>query len=113
MSGLGHVRPPTSNTWDQQFHGSSPHLVADPLLQFNATAIAECPNYWLPREDIEAGRCRTAAEQAVAHLHTCLRGRLPERWMGAEFWVQRYDGGRGLGFVSRRPLACCLPCPEL
>ena len=67
----------------------------------DASALAECPNYWLPRADIEARRCATAAEQAIVHLYrACLRQLLPERWGGAEFWVQRYDAGRGLGFVS-------------
>lgn len=72
------------------------------LWQADADSLTRCPNYWVPREVVEAdvARCRTVAEEAVCHLfRTCLRGRLPKGgWEGAELWVQSYQAGRGLAF---------------
>ncbi|GAB4814754.1 hypothetical protein N2152v2_001800 [Parachlorella kessleri] len=80
-------------TADQVFELARVYLQAD------ACQIAKCPNFWTARDDIEGGTCNTAAEEAVRHLYqTCLRGLLPENWAGAEWWVQSYDGGRGLAF---------------
>ena len=77
-------------------------------LQADAGQIANCPNFWTAREDIEAGNCSTAAEEAVRHLYrTCLQGRLPQSWAGAEWWVQSYEGGRGLAFHFDKVWRAC------
>lgn len=82
---------------------AAPGLVGDDLLarmQSSAQAISECPNFWVPREAIEEGQCLTAAEEVAVQLHRrLLKSRLPpEGWAGAEYWVQVYEGGRGLAF---------------
>ena len=77
--------------------------------QAEAQALSEQPNYWLPLEALarqEGGQPRpTAAERAVRHLYRALvaeRLAGDPRWRpgaaGAEYWVQVYRGGRGLGF---------------
>lgn len=78
-------------------HSSAPswrlHESCDfPNMQADAGKIAECPNYWFQRELIEAGECKTVAEEAIVHLYkSCLQGRLPDSWAGAEWWVQVSD----------------------
>lgn len=73
------------------------------LLQADAAALADCPNFWVPREVVE-GRAPAlaAAEQVVQALFTRLvASRLAphsDSFVGAEYWCQVYEGGRGLGF---------------
>ena len=89
-------------------------VVGDDLLtrmQSSAHAISECPNFWVPREAIEEGQCLIAAEEVVVQLHRrLLKGRLPPEWAGAEFWVQVYEGGRGLAFHFDKVRARRQPC---
>ena len=64
-----------------------------------ATDLSHCPNYWVPRDVIESGSGATTAEAAVCSLHDHIVGpTLPHDWAGAEYWVQVYEGGRGLAF---------------
>ena len=62
-------------------------------IQADADALAECPNYWVPRDVVE-GRAPVvaAAEQAVQQLYRRLvKARLAPHdgcWEGAEFWCQ-------------------------
>jgi hypothetical protein len=62
-------------------------------LQESADALAECPNYWIPRDVVEAGAAaaRSPAERAVARLHELVQHSLPDAWSGAEYWVQASD----------------------
>ncbi|KAK9916860.1 hypothetical protein WJX75_008079 [Coccomyxa subellipsoidea] len=73
-------------------------LVAEILA--DAPAVASCPNFWTPKDAVEAfeGAC-TACEMAIKLLcDKVMRHRLPEDWAGAEWWVQVYEKGKGLAF---------------
>lgn len=65
---------------------------------------AVAPNFWVPREAIEAAAeareaPRTLAEQVVFALHGALKEELPADWAGAEWWCQvYYEPKRGLKF---------------
>lgn len=61
-------------------------------------SLSSEPNFWIGRDDIASGTCRNSAEQAVANLYALVADTLPERWSGAEYWVQIYEKGRGLAF---------------
>ncbi len=80
-------------------------LAADPRipLQESADALAECPNYWIPRDIVEAGAAaaRSPAEAAVAHLHGLIKHRLPDAWSGAEYWVQASNTAQLMALVLR------------
>ena len=55
----------------------------------HADTLAACPNFWIPRERLEAGDVATAVEHEVCGLlHGVLRQLLPPTWSGAEYWVQ-------------------------
>lgn len=60
------------------------------MLQGDADRLAECPNFWIPREAVEGGdgTATSAAEAAVGRLHELIKDRLPQAWSGAEYWVQ-------------------------
>jgi hypothetical protein len=66
--------------------------------QAAADALAEQPNYWVPRAALEApAPGAPPAEAAAAALLALVRAQLPPGgWAGAEYWVQTYAGGRGL-----------------
>lgn len=71
--------------------------------QADAAALAECPNYWVPRDVVEGREpAITAAEQIVQQLYQRLVApRLAphtDAFLGAEYWCQVYERGRGLGF---------------
>ena len=64
---------------------------------------AVAPNFWVPREAIEAAadapQPRTLAEQVVFALYErSLKADLPADWAGAEWWCQVYKPCRGLPF---------------
>ena len=63
---------------------------------------AVAPNFWVPREAIEAADSReprTLAEQVVTSLYErSLKDELPSDWAGAEWWCQVYKPSRGLPF---------------
>lgn len=66
----------------------------------HADALAACPNFWIPRERLEAGGVSTKVEREVCGLlHGVLRHLLPPTWSGAEYWVQ-----------ARGVLACSPAC---
>lgn len=68
-------------------------------MQAVADDLSDSPNYWVPRDIIESGAGATTAETAVCTLHAHIVGpSLPHDWAGAEYWVQVYEGGRGLAF---------------
>ncbi|PRW61039.1 hypothetical protein C2E21_0196 [Chlorella sorokiniana] len=72
-------------------------------VQADAAALAECPNYWVPRDVVEGREpAITAAEQIVQQLYRRLvAARLAphaDAFLGAEYWCQIYERGRGLGF---------------
>ncbi len=74
-------------------------LTAAPLPpQAAADALAEQPNYWVPRAALEAPPpSAPPAEAAAAALLALVHAQLsPGSWAGAEYWVQTYAGGRGL-----------------
>ncbi|KAK9841824.1 hypothetical protein WJX81_005480 [Elliptochloris bilobata] len=64
----------------------------------HAEVLAVCPNFWIPRDLLEAGDVHTEVEREVCRLLPVLQGILPPSWTGAEFWVQVYDAGKGLAF---------------
>ena len=71
--------------------------------QADAAALAECPNSWVPRDVVEGREpAITAAEQVVQQLYRRLVApRLAphaDAFLGAEYWCQIYERGRGLGF---------------
>lgn len=77
------------------------------LAQTEAEKLAECPNYWVPRERVDGKAAGTPlvglGEIASADLYDrVLRGLLEpgfgESWGGCEYWTQVYRGGRGLEF---------------
>ncbi len=62
-------------------------------LQADADALAECPNYWVPREVVEGSApAVSVAEQAVQQLYRRLvQAQLAPHegtWQGAEYWCQ-------------------------
>ena len=62
---------------------------------------AVAPNFWVPREAIEAAarEPRTLAEQVVFALYErAMKEELPADWAGAEWWCQVYKPSRGLPF---------------
>ncbi|KAL6778568.1 hypothetical protein ACKKBF_B15310 [Auxenochlorella protothecoides x Auxenochlorella symbiontica] len=66
-------------------------------IQSDAKALAASPNYWFPLECLDSPA--TAAEEAAAHLyHTYIAAKDVEGVVGAEYWVQIFEKGRGLGF---------------
>jgi hypothetical protein len=83
-------------------------------MQVVARALADKPNYWIPRECIgnenrtdmnKDGDLRELAEGAVdALFKRCVEPLLLQEgaetgeWAGAEYWAQVYTGGRGLEF---------------
>lgn len=71
--------------------------------QADAAALAECPNFWVPRDVLEGRAPALAAtEQVVQALYARLVAArlapLDDAFVGAEYWCQVYEGGRGLGF---------------
>ena len=66
--------------------------------------MSNSPNYWVPRGVIESATdSNTAttsrpAEAVITALHDLISPLLPLDWAGAEYWVQIYNGGRGLAF---------------
>lgn len=76
---------------------------AQHLSQADAAALAECPNYWVPRDVVEGREpAITAAEQIVQQLYRRLVAPQlaphADAFLGAEYWCQIYERGRGLGF---------------
>lgn len=75
-------------------------------VQADADALAECPNYWVPRDVVE-GRAPAlaAAEQVVQQLYRRLvKARLAPHdahWAGAEFWCQVGAAGSWKACSSR------------
>ena len=73
--------------------------------QADADALADCPNFWVPRKMVEgAAPALTAAEQVVQALYARLVGRQLQPWgaggwRGAEYWCQ----------VRAREAPACLP----
>ncbi|KAL6777699.1 hypothetical protein ACKKBG_A15310 [Auxenochlorella protothecoides x Auxenochlorella symbiontica] len=66
-------------------------------IQSDAKALAASPNYWFPLECLDSPA--TAAEEAAAHLyHTCIAAKDVKGVVGAEYWVQIFEKGRGLSF---------------
>lgn len=80
--------------------------------QADAPALAECPNYWVPRAVVEGQEpAATAAEQVVQHLYRRLAaeqlGPHGADFVGAEYWCQVGACGGG----GRQPAAvpACMP----
>lgn len=69
------------------------------MLQGEAESLSHSPNYWIPREQLVEGTAgHNHAERAIAELYAYVSSYLPSDWDGAEYWVQVYEGGRGLAF---------------
>eukprot|EP00951_Prasinocladus_malaysianus_P013326 scaffold100556_cov31-Prasinocladus_malaysianus.AAC.1 len=74
------------------FKDVAPPALCDAMAE-EASAVAECPNFWVPRDDIERGLddgARTLGEVVVAMLYdrvmkSVLKG---VEWTGAEWWTQ-------------------------
>lgn len=82
---------------------ATPFVLPECIPQADAAALAECPNYWVPRDVVEGREpAITAAEQIVQQLYRRLVAPQlaphADTFLGAEYWCQIYERGRGLGF---------------
>ncbi|EIE26255.1 hypothetical protein COCSUDRAFT_64407 [Coccomyxa subellipsoidea C-169] len=100
-------RPPDrllpSPQWPQSYgsvyRDCIPNALMSDILN-DAPAVANCPNFWTPKANVEAaGQACTACEAAISILYEkVMRHWLPHDWAGAEWWVQVYERGKGLAF---------------
>ena len=78
-----------------------PERLLDAAAADSDAMAAVAPNFWVPREAIEAEarEPRTLAEQVVFALYErVMKDELPSDWAGAEWWCQIYQPSRGLPF---------------
>ncbi|KAK9806368.1 hypothetical protein WJX72_011734 [[Myrmecia] bisecta] len=93
-----------SVVWPQSFATVCQKVLPSELfcqIAADADAIAEAPNFWMPKAAILPGSrtVRTIGEQVIAQVYDhVLRSHLPCDWEGAEWWVQVYQPGKGLAF---------------
>jgi hypothetical protein len=97
--------PLTMSDWPNSAAWLARDALPERLLELAAAdsdaMAAVAPNFWVPREAIEADarEPRTLAEQVVFALYErVMKAELPPDWAGAEWWCQVYKPSRGLPF---------------
>ena len=77
------------------------------LAETQVTHLAECPNYWISREQLVEKQLRGVGEivsfdlwdRVVGNILRCSGNEAwNATWQGCEYWSQVYHGGRGLEF---------------